>query len=240
LSFARAVGDFFLPQVCLFCGNPGFDHGRYPVCAGCLGEFVSIHSPVCPRCGMPLNDAAAPHLCGECLQDPPPFETAWSLFAYNKKARDLIHRLKFHGGLATLSIIDLLLRECIDSEGAAGEVEFVVSVPMDMKGLRRRGYNQALLIAERVAKFLHLPLDRTHLVKKEGTSPQIGLTRAQRKANIQGAFSVTGRRVFSGKAVLLVDDVYTTGATVRACSRALLKAGARSVKVLTFARVILE
>lgn len=240
MSFVRVVGDFFLPQVCVFCGHAGIEYGHYPVCERCLEGFVPILSPVCPRCGLPLNNAHDSHLCGECIQDPPPFEKAWSLFVFNKKARDLIHLLKFHGNLATLSVIDFLLRERIDPEDLKRDLDVLVPVPMNREGLRHRGYNQALMMAECLSRVCGLPVDRRYLIKSRKTPPQVGLTRAQRRRNIQGAFSVTDKKIFRGKAVLLVDDVYTTGATVRACSHALLRAGARLVKVLTFARVIPE
>ncbi len=136
--------------------------------------------------------------------------------------------------------MEFLFRERLDTVALAGDLEILVPVPMDMDGLRRRGYNQALLMAEGLGRVMAIPVDRTHLIKSRATPPQIGLTRAQRKRNIQGAFSVSGRDAFEGKAVLLVDDVFTTGATARACSHVLKRAGARSVKVITFARAVPE
>jgi len=239
-SFLGEIGDFFLPQVCIFCGSEGIDRGRYPICERCLEGFEPILPPVCPKCGIPLGASSASHLCGECIQDPPPFERAWSLFTFNSRSRNLIHSLKFHGNLATLSVIDFLLREQVDAESLKEDLDVLVPVPMDREGLRRRGYNQALMMAEGLSKICGVPVDRRHLLKSRKTPPQVGLTRAQRRRNIQGAFSVAEEESFRGKAVLLLDDVYTTGATARACSLALLKAGARSVKVLTFSRVIPE
>ena len=240
MSFLQAVGDFFLPQVCLLCGAEGLDRGRFSICETCLGEFHLISRPACPCCGVPYKGAGVSHLCGECRQDPPSFDSAWSLFSYTGKARDLVHHLKFHGNLATLSVIAFLLQEEIDAPALARKVDIIVPVPMHVNGLRQRGYNQALLVAERLAKLLNLPLDRTHLVKTKETPPQIGLTRAQRRRNIQGVFSVVNRDVFRGKAVLIVDDVYTTGATTRACAGVLKKAGAYRIDVLTFARTMPE
>ena len=240
VSFLKEIGDFFLPQVCIFCGSEGIDHGRYPVCGRCLEGFLPILPPICPRCGIPLGASSDSHLCGECIQSPPPFEKAWSLFIFNKNARDLIHLLKFHGNLATLSVVEFLMSERMNLEDLKRDLDVLVPVPMDREGLRRRGYNQALMMAECLSKISSIPVDRYHLIKSRETQPQVGLTRAQRKRNIQGAFSVADKKSFRGKAILLMDDVYTTGATVRACSKALLEAGARSVRVLTFARVVPE
>jgi len=240
LSFIKAIGDFFLPQVCTFCGNPGLENGRYPVCEACIDGFIPIVPPYCTRCGEPFPGISDMHLCGECIKDPPPFETARSLFVFKERARDLVLRLKFRKDLSTLSVLEHVLTRHTDTGMFPADIDLIVPVPLDKSGLRRRGYNQALLMADCLAKHLHKPIDRVHLVKLKKTPPQIGLTRAQRRRNIQGAFSVKGRNCFLGKTILLVDDVFTTGATVRSCSRVLLQAGARLVRVLTFARTVPE
>lgn len=239
-SLIRKAGDFFLPQTCVFCGSSGVDNGHFPVCEACLEEFIPIEPPFCTCCGEPFPGGRNEHLCGRCLKDPPPFLSARSLFAFKGRARDLIIGLKFQKNLSTLSIFDLILKRLLGWQPLYRDVDVVVAVPLNKKGLRRRGYNHALLMAESLAKCLAKPVDRTHLIKAKETPPQVGLTRAQRKRNLQGAFSVKRTNCLQGKAVLLVDDVFTTGATVRACTRALLNAGARSVRVLTFARTTLE
>ncbi len=239
-SLIRRAGDFFLPQTCVFCGSPGFDNGHFPVCETCLEEFIPIEPPFCTCCGEPFSGDVEEHLCGRCLKDPPPFLSARSLFAFKGRARDLIIGLKFKKNLSTLSIFDLILKRFPGWQSLYRDVDVLVPVPLDKKGLRRRGYNHALLMAEGLAEYIAKPVDRTHLTKVKETPPQVGLTRSQRRRNIQGAFSVKRTNRFQGKAVLLVDDVFTTGATVRACTRALLDTGARSVRVLTFARTTLE
>ncbi len=235
-SFFKAVGDFFLPQICLFCGKEGRAGGRYPVCETCVAEFLPLGGPRCPSCGKPLLAGSDSHLCGECLRDPPIFERAWSLFPYEGKVRHLIHLFKFRGDLAAVSVIRFLLEEIVSLPEVDADV--VVPVPMDPQALKNRGYNQALMIATLLARLRKIPVDRFHLIKSRKTLPQVGLTKSERKRNVQGAFSVTKREVFIGKKVLLVDDVFTTGATIQACSRALKRGGASRIDVLTLARVV--
>ncbi len=208
-----------------------------PLCAACAQTFTRVTPPICPRCGTPLSGTNS-HLCGECIKDPPPFEGARSLFAFEGKARDFIYLLKFHQNLGTLTLLDFWLRG-EDVPFSAEGIDVVVPVPQTSKGLRGRGYNPAQLLASRVSKRFKKPLIRNHLVKIKETPPQIGLTKGQRRSNLKGAFAVRDKDRFRVKSVLLVDDVYTTGATVRECARVLKRGGARAVKVWTFARTIL-
>ncbi len=239
LSLTAKVGDFFLPQRCLFCGSPGIHQGHVPVCEVCLCELVPISEPFCPRCGIPFETLDS-HLCGDCLRTPPPFEWARSLFPFGGKAREFIHHLKFKRDLSTLTLLNYLLETKQPEFFAKGAIDRVVPVPQDTRGLRSRGYNPALLIALCLAKKMNKPVDRCHLIKIRKTLPQIGLTKKERHQNVKEAFAVKETSRFRGQTVLLVDDVYTTGATVSACTLALLKAGARTVQVWTFARTILE
>ena len=239
LAFNNAIGkigDFFLPQTCLFCGSLGIQEGHIPLCERCLDGFLPVKEPVCPRCGLPYPGQTQSHLCASCRQSPPPYTWARSLILYSGRGRDFIHRLKFNRDLSTLSVLRFFLETGSICLVEGFSLDLIVPVPLHSRGLRQRGYNQALLIALCLADVLQLPVDRTHLVKARETLPQIGLTKNQRKHNIRGAFEVRSRTRFKGKSVLLVDDVYTTGSTVGACSRTLLRAGARSVCVWTLAR----
>ncbi|RTZ93761.1 MAG: ComF family protein [Deltaproteobacteria bacterium] len=234
------IGDFFLPQVCLFCRSPGIRKGHVPLCPGCLEGFIPVTEPFCPCCGLPYPGETGTHICASCQQAPPPYTWARSLILYRGRGWEFIHHLKFNGDLSTLSVLRYLLLERMEKETRylMGEfaLDLIVPVPLHPRGLRERGYNQALLIALCLSEVLHLPVDRTHLVKARETLPQIGLTKSERERNIQGAFETRNPDRFKGKRVLLVDDVYTTGATVKICTRTLLRAGAHSVYVWTLAR----
>lgn len=230
--------DFFLPQVCILCGREGIENGRLPVCASCLADMTPVTPLVCECCGTPFEKSSGTsHLCASCLTKTPPFDRSISLYTYAGKTRELIHHLKFRGNLSAVSVINHLLPAAI-KRWSLPTVDLAVPVPLSRDGLRDRGYNQALLIAQKAAALLKCGVDRSHFVKIKKTKPQIGLTKSQRKKNLLGVFAVSNARVFRGKSILLVDDVYTTGATVAEGAKTLSRAGAASVIVLTFARTV--
>jgi len=230
--------DFFLPQVCILCGREGIESGHLPVCESCLTDMTPITPPICKCCGTPFEKGSGNnHLCSSCLTKAPPFDRAISLYAYAGKTRELIHHLKFRSNLSAISVINLLMLKAF-KQWSLPPFDLVVPVPLGRGGLRHRGYNQALLIAQKTAAFLKCNVDCSHFTKTKKTKPQIGLTRSERQKNLRGAFSIKNSQVFRGKTVLLVDDVYTTGATVAEGAKTLSRAGAASVIVLTFARTV--
>ena len=237
----REIGDFFLPQTCLFCGNPGIHKGHVPLCERCLEGFIPSIDPMCPCCGLPYLGKTGSHLCEECRESPPSFHWARSFFLYKEKGRDFILHLKFHGDLSALTLLHFFLEMEPTAHLPEGfQPDLIVPVPLSREGLRKRGYNQALLLALGLAEVLNRPVERANLQKKKRTPPQIGLTKSQRKRNIRKAFVVKKPENLEGKKVLLVDDVYTTGATAGACTETLLKSGAHMVGVWTFARTAQE
>ncbi len=192
-------------------------------------------------CGLPVEGdlAALPNFrCGDCVQHPPAFDLARSYGVYGGALRDLIHLLKYQemtplaGRLGPLMVEAALRPECAEAYAAC---DAVVALPLDPERRRQRGYNQAELLAREVARGLGLPLWTDACRRTRPTSPQAGLTRPQRHANVRGAFDAQAGRV-ADKTILLVDDVMTTGATLSACSRALFQAGAKRILALTLAR----
>jgi len=169
--------------------------------------------------------------CEECITDEPSFEYARSYGIYKGALQEAIKQLKYHyikrlsvplsGLLLTLSLPD---------------VDVVIPVPLHGRRLKERGFNQSALIAKHVSDTIKKPLLINSLVKTRDTQPQVGLTAEERKRNIKGAFSVYEPHRINGKRILLIDDVLTTGSTVRECSKVLKRSGARSIYVLTVAR----
>jgi ComF family protein len=173
-------------------------------------------------------------VCGDCQTDPPPFDRARAALIYAGPAAQAIKRLKFGGQMAYLPLMQSWLQEPACRELAAA-ADLLAPVPLHHRRLRERGFNQALLLAQ---AFSEVPLDRDNLRRVRATVPQVGLkSLKERRANVKGAFAVARPEKIAGKNVCLVDDVFTTGATVRECARALNKAGARSVTIITAARV---
>ena len=187
--------------------------------------------PSCSVCGIPLASSYA-YRCKNCLKTPPVFSRASFFGLYDTMLASVVHHYKFLG-IRRLSkpLAELLM--FYDTTG----IDALVSVPLSPRGLRDRGFNQALLLADALSRKKRLPLIIDVLRKVVDTPPQVGLSAKERAANVKNAFVCTGK--ISGMNILLIDDVMTTGATVDACAKQLLRSGAQSVNVLTLARASL-
>ncbi len=228
--FKSLLDLFFLPS-CPICEEGGNDG----ICHVCMAGMRFIQSPLCPFCGIPFSSSvSSDHLCGDCMKKKRAFSLARSAGAYEGKLLDAIHLLKYRGKTALARPLASFLTNAID----CGSYDIVIPVPLHRKRLQVRGFNQSLLLARIVAKKHRIPIDYLNLRRVRATAPQINLSGNERKANVRGAFEVRKGAPFSKKMVLLIDDVYTTGATVSECSKALKRAGAREVGVLTLARVV--
>jgi ComF family protein len=218
-----------LPLRCLLCGADGAD-GR-DLCAGCARDFA-INRPCCARCALPLETPAP--LCGECLASEPPFAAAWAPFRYGHPLDLLEARFKFRGDLTAGRVLADLMIERAGTD-APMRPALMFAVPLHVSRLRQRGYNQAFELAKMLAGALDIPLDRDGLTRTRATAEQTGLGAAARRRNLRGAFAVVAKSTLPEHVVLL-DDVMTTGATVRECARVLRRAGAARVDVWALAR----
>ena len=237
--FLKALLDTLFPPLCHGCRQFIPDAGKLHLCADCRAGSRAITSPCCPVCGIPfLTEAGIDHRCGACLSDPPRFDAARSAVLFEGAVRELIHRFKYSSKVQHGRPLALLAAGHL--AGFAGEcaADLVIPVPLHVKRLRERGFNQAVLLGEILAKQWGLPLSRRNLRRTRWTEPQISLTAAERKQNVQGAFSLSDRAAVKDRKILLVDDVFTTGSTVAECARTLKKGGAKAVYVVTVARAI--
>jgi ComF family protein len=200
-----------------------------------------IERPYCERLGIPFDiDLGGPLLSPAAIADPPVFGRARAVAEYEGTARTLVHRLKYGDRLDLARALGAMMARA-GSELLA-EADLVVPVPLHWRRLWRRRFNQASALGEVLARTSGISFDPLILARVRPTRPQVGLTRPQRRDNLQGAFRVpdAARPRLAGKRVLLVDDVLTTGSTANAASRVLLRAGAAAVDVLAFARVLKE
>ena len=252
LSIAESLLAVLFPSDCRICGEALVRISRLPVCQECLASMQPIAGGTCAVCGERLFSAYAiadagtgnTPCCGLCQRIDPPFARAVAYGSYESGLRELIHLLKYSGVLPAANVLGRMLAEPIATlEREMGpEVVSVIPVPLHSSKLRQRGYNQAALIARAFLKITPAR-DRFHLcaeglVRKRDTSSQTGLTAHQRRANLRGAFAVARPGEVKGREVLLVDDVYTTGATASECARVLRRAGATKVWVATVARTL--
>lgn len=231
--------NFFLPRLCVFCGEGVPEGAAVDLCPRCEGDLVWIQSPLCPRCGRPYRSGAGgDHLCGPCQTEPPAFSRARAAVLYQEEGPSgrAIKGLKYSRRLDFLPVMHHWLRQPLCLE-LVREAEMLIPVPLHPRRLRQRGFNQALLLAQ---AFPEVRLERELLVRIRHTPPQTGLNPKERRDNVKGAFALRRPEAVAGKKVVLVDDVYTTGATVRECARLLKKAKAQRVEVLTVARVDFE
>jgi len=226
----NAIVSLFFPPSCPVCGK----EGGSGICPTCMKGIRPIQPPLCTLCGAPFVSAAlAEHLCGGCMKSERSFSIARSAGLYEGTLLEAIHLLKYRGRTPLARPLASILAVTVDCAG----YDIITPVPLHRKRLQERGFNQSLLLARYLAKVARLSLDYVNLRRIRATAPQTGLQGRERRGNVKGAFSVKNSAPFTGKRVLLVDDVYTTGATVTECSGVLKAAGAREVGVLTLARV---
>jgi ComF family protein len=233
-----ALLDFIFPPLCHVCRTFIPDSGPLHVCSTCLEQMHELKSPLCRICGIPFQGAGEDHLCGSCQQDRPSFDAARAAFAYDGHCRDLIHAFKYRNRTHLRRPLALLTIASLTEFAISRSPDLIVPVPLHVRRLRSRGFNQAVLLGELLAKEWHLPLERRALQRIRWTEPQINLTADERHKNLKGAFAVTDCAVIERKRVLLVDDVLTTGSTAEECSRVLKDAGAADVSLITVVRAL--
>ncbi len=234
------------PADCRVCGLPLASFTLLPVCASCWDHLPAQSGPLCACCGesLPFDPALAHEtLCRPCRSAPPPFQKAVAWGVYRDALRTLLHLLKYDGMHPLSKRLSVLLAEPILSIPDLPRDLIIVPVPLFGAKRRQRGFNQAELLARSVIPVLRhrrpelrLALQSGILVRQRATASQASLTPHQRRENVRGAFSAPHPETIRDRAVLLMDDIYTTGATARACARALRQAGAASVWVATVAR----
>ncbi|MBI5970655.1 MAG: ComF family protein [Deltaproteobacteria bacterium] len=233
-----SIIDILFPPVCPACEKAVRDKGK-PLCASCEAGFsaIRIMRPICAVCGEPfISTTSGEHTCGPCLEQTPPFAMARSVYSYAGAALDAIHRFKYSNHLILApAFADMLLRAVGDMPFP--DMDVIVPVPLHAGKLRQRGFNQSLLICRGIAKKLKVDLSYDNLVRAKATLPQVNLKAAERAKNLTGAFALRFAPAFKGKRITIVDDVYTTGATIKECSKVLKKAGAE-VYALTLARTV--
>ena len=237
--FLEKLAQFLLPPQCYCCGD-FLEEGQRGICPDCFSGVRWIKPPFCTVCGIPFpSPETENHPCGACLKKEKYFTAARALGYYEGSLQEAIHRWKYEGKTHLTSLLGYWMLEGLDRYWGKDRFDLLIPVPLHIQRLRQRGFNQALLLVKELSRRTGVPYAKRILRKKRATNPQVTLSRREREKEVRGAFVIAEKKKLEGKAILLVDDVYTTGATANECSRVLRAAGAESVDILTLARTVM-
>ena len=241
------------PAPCRICGRALVEASRIPVCRACLVSFQRIEEPFCRCCGRPSPKVGAPgapgaatvaaayvvpQICRLCRAETYSFGVARSFAIYNDALGTAVILLKYEQVTTLGDWFAARLEETVASCGEDLKADVVVPVPLHSDRLRERGYNQAEMIARPLARRLGLKLESALLVRTRPRPSRLVLSRKERWESVRGAYAARAGARVDKLRILLIDDVFTTGATLDACARALKKAGAAEVKGVTVGRVV--
>ncbi len=236
----QKIINFIFPPRCIVTGE--FVDQQGMVSPQAWGDLHFITDPQCHKCGFPFSfdtgNIGEGNICGACLKNPPIFDKARSALAYDDTSRNII--LAFKHADQTQSVLSFLPWLKRAGEGVLKDADYLVPVPLHRWRILRRRFNQSALMAQYLSSETKIPSLLDCLLRVRATKTQGYLQADQRKKNVRNAFEMNPKRAqdIANKHIVLIDDVYTTGATVSECTKVLLKNGAASVSVLTLARVV--
>lgn len=219
---------------CLICNKEIVSDKKFCLCDKCLSELPKIVGNVCERCGEPINTDSK--FCVHCKKELPVFTKCVSPFVFEGEVVNLVHGLKYNGHIyyaKTLS--NLMLKTVLESNL---EFDVVIPVPLNLRREGTRGFNQSELLCSGFSDAGY-NVDSSIVVRSKNTATQTFLSKTERKQNVENAFKVLNKSKVKGKNILVVDDVYTTGATINAIAQVLKNAGAKNVYGVTFAHTII-
>lgn len=235
----KAAAELLFPSniYCICCGNLINYTRPYSLCDDCLENIRWANGRVCEVCGKVMAEDNEEDICTDCQKNRHCFDKGYTCMVYGQMEKEMVHKYKFNGAVYMGEKLGQIMLDRILAEDL--DIDCVTAVPMHPKKLKKRGYNQAELMAKTVAKGLGTDYNNQVLVRKSYKSPMNKLGAEQRHKNVSGAYALNKKVPdagdLKGKRVLLIDDVYTTGSTVDECSRLLKEQGAEKVYVLTLA-----
>lgn len=227
----KTIFSFLFPPRCTFCGD--ILKGSGDTCPTCLENLPRVPEVRCKKCSAPFKTPHSLPVCLDCRQDKYPFKKVYAPFLYEDKVQNGLKLFKFRRKRSSAAPLACYMFEWMEKEGLP-EADLITYVPIDFLRFRERGYNQSKLLAAELSTHTGFPLEPL-LKKKFGVRRQSSLSRKARKKNVRGAFSLLPEKDIKGKRILLIDDIYTTGATVGECSRILRRGGAKEVTVAVVA-----
>ena len=235
------IVNFIFPAQCIICKN--FIENNDGICFECLNNIDFITNPKCDCCGYPFEiiysdttDKKKTLLCPNCIKEKPKFHKCVSVVKYNDAAKKIILPFKHADKTNFAKIMGRMMSATVSP--FIDEVDFIMPVPIHLKRMLKRKYNQSSLLSNIISKYTKKPVLYNVLYRAKFKQSQGHLSTNKRKLNVAGAFDVKNKTKIKGKNILIVDDVFTTGATISECADVLLKNGAKKIFVVTFARVV--
>ncbi len=235
----RHIADIVFPPQCISCAAILQPLTEKVFCSLCREKIKFLTGSLCPICGIMFSDSpSASHLCGNCLEKRPYFSSARAVAGYETIMLNAIHQFKYGRDLSIGALLASFMADFSFPDLEFKDYSLIIPVPLHIKKLRKRGFNQAIILADAIGKKWQIPINFSLLKRCKFTLSQTGLDKKERERNIKRAFEVRNKEKIVGRNIILVDDVYTTGATLNECAKILTKAGAQKVAVLTLARVL--
>lgn len=237
LSLLDIAGDLIYPGniYCINCGNIINDSRPYALCDNCVRTLNWANEETCHKCGKILRSGYSNNLCTDCLSTNHSFERGFACVEYGRSERDIIHSFKYKDKAYIGNKLAEIMYDRIEVEDL--ELDIIIPVPMYREKEKKRGYNQASILASKLSRLMDKPFNNKILVRAVDTKPMSDLGADERRENIKNAFAINKRlkNMIENKNILLIDDVYTTGSTADACTDVLLNAGADKVYLFVFA-----
>lgn len=237
-NFFRKLIDFILPPRCINCGEIVGENNS--LCVDCFNKIRFISKPYCQICGTPFEstDDLSQNICGKCLSKKrKQFTLERSAFIYDDSSKNILLSLKFRDKISYAPTIAKLMTQA-GADIFQENPDLIIPVPLHYMRLLKRKYNQSALLAGEISKLTGIKTDLFSLKRCKNTTPQVKFAGKERVKNVRGAFIVKDTKNIKGKSVVLIDDVMTTGSTLKECAIALKKAGAKKIYALTAARTL--
>lgn len=236
--------NFIFPLDCKICEKPIRESKGYSICEDCFKTIELIERPYCIKCGKPLIPSVffkqnREISCLDCKRKKYSFEFSRSTGIYDKVLKKCIHLFKYYGEKKLAKPLGKLMVDyLVKNDEFKKKIDLIIPVPLHKNDLRKRGFNQSILLGRVVGNYFSISVGEKVLIKKKLTPFQANLSKKEREKNILRAFLVEKPKEIKGKNILILDDVFTTGATVEECTKELMKARAKNIFVLTLARTV--
>lgn len=233
-NLTKMLLDIVYPKRCPICMELIPINQEERICETCIEELPYIQQPRCHKCSKPVS-AEDEIYCFDCIKSDHYYTKGWAVWLYERAVKDAMHRFKYnnnknYGRILSKEVVTLYSREIYEAN-----IDLIIPIPLYRKKEKKRGYNQAGVIATYIGKYTSIPCNHNCIIKKINTKAQKNLTDKERIANVKNIFKVTDENLIKGKNILLCDDIYTTGSTIDSCAKELLSCGAKEIYFITLA-----